>query len=381
MYRVKIHNSIIEIDKECWQKVTGDKLFMSYNWLKTFEESLINPSLPYYILIDDNTNIAAAAVCYLEKKNRSIGSIDNVLLGRIRNLSLIKNLSFLPALICGPKRSYGIHFSFDKGLKKGEVEKLQNQLLDIIENIANENSVPLCFTNILKEESSLIQLLNKRGYFKTQTWPLNYMNVEWNSFDEYKKYLGQRFSRMNKKVANEINKNKKSGVVIKILQNIAEHQERLLELLEMNHTTYNSSIFSLKPDYILNMKKNFGDGAIVYTAEKQGKINGVCVKLKNEKEAVLAEIGVDHTAGENDFTYFNIAYYEPIKDAIESGIKKIYAGNGLYKAKSKRGFSAADCFIFYKSRPGLKSFFIRVWLFFHYLWMRQKFSYVKKFNK
>ena len=98
MNQVKIFNSISDVEKECWDALTENNIFMCYGWLKTFEETTNDLPLPYYITIFDENKIIAASVCYFDKKNEYTRSIDNVLLGRFKDFKLIKNASFLPAV-------------------------------------------------------------------------------------------------------------------------------------------------------------------------------------------------------------------------------------------------------------------------------------------
>ena len=87
MYKVKIHISISEVKKELWDSLTENNIFMCYAWLKTFEETTNNPPLPYYITILEDEKIIAASVCYFDKRNNNIRSIDNILLGRFFTFS------------------------------------------------------------------------------------------------------------------------------------------------------------------------------------------------------------------------------------------------------------------------------------------------------
>jgi len=351
---------------------------MCYAWLKTFEETTNNPPLPYYITILDDEKIIAASVCYFNKRNNNIRSIDNILLGRLNNSKWLKNISFLPAVNCGPKNGYGTHFLFSKELKQNEINKLQNQLIDIIENIAVKHKASIYFSNITNQEIFFMQTLTKRRYYKTKGLPLNYIDIKWSSFDKFKQHLRKKYPSMNKTIAREINKNRKSGIAIKELQNINNHQQRLFKLLEMNYEKYNSTALSLKPDYFFKIKKNFGNNSFIYAAIKEEKIIGVIVELRRNKEAVLTSVGIDHNISKNDFTYFNIAFYEPIRNAPECGIERIYGGNALYKTKARRGFSTADTYIFYKPNYGLLNYFVKIWFSIHYLWMTRKLSYIKQ---
>lgn len=379
MYDVKIHNSISEVKKECWDTLTENNIFMCYDWLKTFEETTNDLPVPYYITIFDYNKIIAASVCYFDKKNEYTRSIDDILLGRIKDFRWIKNASFLPALICGSKRGYGTHFLFSKELLSNEINKLQNQLLNIIEETAKKLNSAICFSNIMDNELSLMKLLIIRGYYKTNSLPLNYIDIKWSSFQDYKKYVSKEHPSMKNTIPRDINRNRKAGVVIKQLQSVEEHWQRLFELLEMNHQKYNSSLFHLKPNYFLKLKENFSDDAIISAAVKDGNIIGVSVELKKNKEAVLAYVGIDHNSSGKDRTYFNIFFYEPIRIAHECGIERIYGGNAFYAMKGRRGYKASNTYIFYKPNYGLLNYFIKIWFSIHYLWMASKFSYLKKF--
>ena len=380
MNQVKIFNSISDVEKECWDALTENNIFMCYGWLKTFEETTNDLPLPYYITIFDDNKIIAASVCYFDKKNEYTRSIDNVLLGRFKDFKLIKNASFLPAVMCGSKKGYGTHFLFSKELNKNEISQLQNQLVDVIENIAVKLNASIYFSNIMNNELSLMQLLTKRGYYKTISLPLNYIDINWSSFQDYKKYVFKRHPSMKKSISWDINKNRRAGVVIKQLQNIEENQQRLFELLEMNHRKYNSSSFPLKPDYFLKLKENFTDNAIIFMALKDDNIIGVCVELKKDKEAALPYVGINHNISDRDLTYFNIVFYEPIKKANEYGIERIYGGNAFYAMKGRRGYKIANTYIFYKPNYGLLNYFIKIWFSIHYFWMARKFSYLKNFT-
>lgn len=50
----------------------------------------------------------------------------------------------------------------------------------------------------------------------------------------------------------------------------------------------------------------------------------------------------------NDYTYFNIAFYEPIKDAIEEGVKRIHFRPSSLQAKLKRGCNLEKLYLFVK---------------------------------
>ena len=377
MYEVEIHNSIEDVKKTDWDSLNDNNVFMCYNWLKTIESTFTLPVKPYYIMIFEKKKLAAASVCYFEKRNYKYRSIDNILLRKLTKIILLRNVSFLPVLICGPKRGYGTHFIFSDEVRN-QNGILQNKLFDAIENIADANNASICFHNVMEHEPDLIMELIRKGYHKTKCLPLNYIDIKWSSFMDYRKYVSARHPSMKKSIPRHINKNRKAGVEIKQLQSIDGDQLRLFELLKMNHNKYNPSKFSLKKNFFQHLKENFEKDAIIYTAEKNGDAIGVNVEIRKGKEAATLFIGIDHDLSQNDLTYFNITYYEPIKNAIGSRLRRLYCGNSLYETKIKRGYNVSETFLFYKPRRKSMNTIVKIWFVLHYWWMTKKLSYIKK---
>jgi hypothetical protein len=69
-----------------------------------------------------------------------------------------------------------------------------------------------------------------------------------------------------------------------------------------------------------------------------------------------------------DFTYFNIAYYRPIMDAILNQTDRLYYGRGFYRLKARRGCVTKNLYMYYKSFNGLRNIAIRLWFGFISTW-------------
>ncbi len=377
MYQIKIYNSIVELKKEDWDLLTEDNVYMCYEYLKTLEETIVFPLSHYYITLNDQEKLIGALVCCLERNNPS-RIIEKVLLGRLHKNLLLKNFSFSPTIICNRQRGSGTHFIFNPGIKHDQIILYLSKMLDEMEHIAKENEASICFLNVTESEIELTGSLKARGYYKSIDLPSSFIYVKWLSFEGYKKYLLEKYPYMNKSIRHELNRNRKSGVVIKQLQNIDNCQERLIELLKMNHFKYNSTTFPLKPNFFQRAKENFGNNATIYAAVKDGIIIGVSVVLRKGEEAFFSNLAIDHELSKKDFTFFNLGYYEPIKNFTECNIKKIYFGRGLYKTKMKRGCITEDMFILYKPQNKIMSPIIKLWFAFHKKWMKYKVSAINK---
>ena len=97
---------------------------------------------------------------------------------------------------------HGKHLLIAKEVDSKYKEIIADQLLTAIEKEASCHGLSVCFRNVMDDEAELIQLLNKRVYIRTLGLPLNYLDIEWSSFEGYKKH-GRRISKnMRKKYCN-----------------------------------------------------------------------------------------------------------------------------------------------------------------------------------
>ncbi len=227
MYTIEIANSIKELKKEEWDAMIDDNVFISYGWLKTVEETFTEDLNPKYFLVQDHNKLIGAAVCYVFNKSYPVITTGDFLLGRLEKYALKLGISFTPTLICCPIYCYGKHFLIEKGTDTKKKEIITDKLLDAIENKASEEKLGLSFPNVMDNETDFILLLNRKGYNKTLFIPLNYLDIEWSSFEGYKNYVRRISKNMQKNIVKEVNKNRREGVIIKELTNIDRYEECL----------------------------------------------------------------------------------------------------------------------------------------------------------
>lgn len=379
MFNTKIISNIDAIDKSLWDSLTDDDVYMCYDYLKVTEEVMKETVDAKYILIYCSNKLAGASVGYFEQKNH-LSYLDNTLLGRASSVASSLGISFLPAFSCGPQRGYGTHILINKQLSTAEQENVMESMVNQLERMAKEKHCPISFANVMHHEKALISILEKKGYLSTLGLPVNYLDIEWDTFDGYKKSFSEKKSGKLISINHEINKNKKQGVRISECLDIIKHSARIYDLLVMNHEKYNKVAHPFKENYIECLRKNFGENLIVYVAEKNGQIIGMSITLKHGSMGGTQHIGVDYELAKNDFTYFNIGYYGPIEGAINGKFSRLYYGNAVYFAKARRGCKAEDTYIFYKFPNKLSMTFLKVYFRFHRFWMLRKFKAVRRVN-
>jgi len=343
MYSVELKTTIKDVDRKDWNRLVHD-VYMSYGWLQTVEETFISPVDYLYFLVLAEGRLVGGAVCNIHYPTNSVYTLDDLIFGRFKGPALRFRISVLPSLICGPTRGYGQHFLLDKNLTVSQRQEVILMLFNAMEQEASTRKLSITFNNVLTEEHVLMQLLEESGYSKTINFPLNFIDIQWSTFDEYKKILAKR------KLVREINKNRKAGVIIRQLETVESCQDQLYELLAGNYWKYNSKPLMLHREFVGRCKKNLDKNAIVYIAEKKGKIIGTTILLHRRGIGYMADVGVDHAASGNDLTYFNIVFYRPIDDAIAMPLKRIYYGTMMYGLKANRGCSTMKTYLYYKPR-------------------------------
>ena len=245
-------------------------------------------------------------------------------------------------------------------------------LFDGIEHEASKYKLPVAFVNVMNHESELMEMLSGRRYNKSVHIPLNFMDVKWSSFDGYLRYLGGISASARKNVRNEINRNRKGGTVVKELQETGPCNERLSELLNTHSFKLNGRPFGFSKDFFCELKSNLGSDASVYVSLKAGILTGVSVDLWWNGTLHGLVVGVDPNLSENDFTYFNLAYYRQIMDAIQKQTKRLYYGRGAYEAKIRRGFKTTDLHIYYKMSGKTRNIIIKLWFVLLSTWNRYR---------
>jgi predicted N-acyltransferase len=211
---------------------------------------------------------------------------------------------------------------------------------------------------VVESDSDLIGILRDRGFWSTYDLPVAWMDVCWSSFEEYKAYVRQ-VRGSNWFLRNEISRFRKSGVHVQKLTEASGLEGVLHDLLQQNYLVHNGRNYPFDPGFLRTLKKYLGDDAVIYLATKNGAHHGVSLMLKRATVGHMAAIGINHTVAGNDFTYFNLGFYEPIADAIEGKLEKLEFGTTLYASKRRRGCRTVETYLYYKPMRSRRIFATR----------------------
>jgi predicted N-acyltransferase len=170
----------------------------------------------------------------------------------------------------------------------------------------------------------------------------------------------------------EINRNRKEGIEIVVVEDLAGYEDRLYRLLCLNAAKYNMKGMSFDSSFFHALRENMPEETRVYAAFKKGELVGMCLVLGKGGIWHAMLVGIDHNLTGNDLTYYNLCYYQPIKDAIESRCKRIYYGNSLYELKIRRGCRLMQVDAYYKPHGRVSRMCAKPFFFIHRAWNGSK---------
>jgi Acetyltransferase (GNAT) domain len=297
--------------------VLDAQLTMAVAWLRAVEQAGPKSVIPHLVEAPRGT-----AVCFEAGDFRSGLDPTTYLLGRLAPLARRLRLSLLPALVCAPYRGHMGHLPC----------RDRAALLDYVEALADRLGLPIHFPRVLDEDEEFCRLLIARGYNRTAHEPVAMIDVVWDSSDDYLASL-RRSARSNAKT--ELRRNRIAGVSICEIDDVASSAERIHQLVNDHNVRRNGVGVPFGPAFLPALKASLSDRAVFYGAIHAGELVGISVALHQADTVMMPFIGLDERRGE--FTYFNLAFYRPIADAIAAGRRRLFLGTMLYEMKARRG--------------------------------------------
>lgn len=370
----KIVPSIDLVPEKDWDAMISSNPYMSWGWHKTVEETCIDELKVYYIMAFCDKRLYGGTVCSYEKLSDQTSSIDNIIFGRLKQVLHSFHISMAPLLTCSPLKGRGTHFLVVDSIGEDVKNRILLGLIVQVEQLATSKKMALAFTSLNENQNELREKLSARGYCTTQGHPISLLDINWSSFYDYQQDGKILSLSVRKNIRNQINKNHKEGVVISEAQFPEKYGDKLHRLLTMNSQKHNNLSFTFNPSFFNQLKKNMGDNACIFVAEKNNEVVGAKAILWWHDFANSCFIGVDHDTAGNDFTYFNLAYYSSIKKAIQLNIKTVDYGNGMYSVKTDRGCYIQRTYLYYRPENFMQKLFIPLLFRFHAYWYERKIS-------
>jgi predicted N-acyltransferase len=337
--RSEILTDITQISPEVWSRVYP-KIFESYDFFRTLQESGLKQFEWHYILIYEGAELVGIAPCFLMHY-----PLDTTIQGPIKSFLLkIKkrspNFMELRVLVCGLPMSQG-----RIGILKDH-RAVVRTICEAMESLAASRKISILgFKDFGLQECEWLDALEDEGYYKFESLPSTEMAVPHRSFDDYMKTLN-RVSRDGLK--------RKFKKIDRATPLPMEMRERLSEEeLEQVHALYTQTLLRhgemsfeiMTKDFFRHISDNMPGQTRYFLWRVDGRIVAFAFCFVSAERMIDYYLGFDYALAHDLHLYFT-RFRDLMKWCIEHKIPVYEMGNTGYEAKRRLGFGFIRLFVY-----------------------------------
>lgn len=339
-----------------WDYVNTKGILNSFQYLKALEQANPEGLKSYYCLLTDKNealgmflfqikdfNLSNSLNVHTHSKNPFAKLWAGIKHGVISNihhhLLIVGNV-----LITG---QFGINYC-DK-LDIDQKLKFLNLSVDAFAKFMNKNKgfkiKSILLKDFEKEEDSNVHL---PGYSKFTVDPSMYINVRWDSFDDY---LAEIKSKYRVRYKRAVKKGSSLQVRSFDLEDIKAYKERMYELYKQISHNVSFNLFDLNSDYFIELKKELGDNISIKGVFSDDVLVAYYSLIYDDehKEMDAHFLGYELSSNHKNQTYLNILYWI-LQDSIEKKVKKVNLSRTAMEIKSSVGAEGETLFLLTKHR-------------------------------
>lgn len=360
MLNLKKYNSIHEIDAAEWNSILEDTdVFHRHRFMQLVEESKVENAKFSYLAFYDQQKLVATTVLSTFSISLDLFIGNSGFVKAIKKL--FPNLFSIKILVCGLPASFGQ--SNLKWTDDRYAEELTQQIADEMYAMAAAKKIKfLAIKEFEKREAAVLKGFEQKGFFLANSIPYMYLDIGWNSFQDYLSALRHPYRR---KILLSLKKAGHTEPVITPLENydgntdtaawvLAEPGEdfagdffpkylRIMERTPVKLETLNKAFFE-------KMQQQKGDYKVLHFIAK-GKLLSTAVLVFSGDTLTFMLLGREDEKDAYD-SYFNLVY-GILALAIRRGIHKLKLGQTAYWVKKCIGGTAEDEFLYFASRRPL----------------------------
>ena len=365
----RLERSISHIDAAAWSRLSGAQPYTNYRWLQVVEEAIRGGASARYFLHYSDDRLLGAAVTYEIRNAGESHIVDALIFGRVTRLFALFGISICPALLCGPLVGHGGCVLWDREIDEPVRTQLLTRLMGELKDYAASQGMSLVFTQLPPNEAGVLEPALPAEICRSHNLPISYIDIEWETFSDYLSSLSASGKNMPTKARREVRFAAKSNLECVNPRDVSGDWHEIQGLWEQTQRRHSWSPSPYKSDFPASLARIGHDVSIVNLARTDDRLLGAALLLVSGTSAAGPVIGVsDDVRARKSFTYFNLAIYEPIRFAIENGLRRVYLGASSYELKRRRGCSELPLrmYIWPRSRPG--RILMRIWCWVHRRW-------------
>lgn len=370
--RLRIASSFAQIQESAWRDLASGNPALRFEVLNTIACAATRPLELETFLLEDDAGLAAAAICQPVAAAHDHNLLDLLLFGRALKIARLLAFSTRPVLLFTSPLGSGAAVIL-RHTSPGERCRLLKRLLDDIEAHATQREVGVAFIGVPGDDELLTGALRERRYLETEIHPTACLDVEWRDFKGYVEHLRRRSKSLAQTARTERNRNRRSGVQIRLLPTGAVDARAFHALAREHYLHKNGREPPYGPEFLPQLIPALGDDFLTFEAEREGKRVAMLGVVRSGSVGWLSWLGIELRDRPNDFTYANICFYHLADCAAALGLKTLLCGNGAYRAKLMRGCRLIASRLFYRPQRPLARLVARPYFGVHRAWSRRKF--------
>ncbi len=356
-YHSSLFRSIEAAGKDWDIAAPAHNLFLQRPYLFILEQNPPTGMRFAYLVFYENVVPIGVAICQIKYFNaaESLQELDTqkegaCMLNRVARWFRRNMVGLVAAdvLICGNLLLTGENsYYFDKSRISPEaaLELVEKSVQDAVKQLEQKRvKIPVVlFKDFLPENTHMVDFLRGKDYLPFQIQPNMVMPLAFADFEAYLNAMSTKYRTRAKRAFKKL-----EGI-----QCCALHVSEVEAALPQIHALYKSvannagfNMVDLNPEYLLSLKRNFGDYFNIYGLYLEEKIIGFYTTIQNYGIMEAHFIGYDKTYNHDYQMYLNMLY-QIVRDGIESGGHEIVFARTALEIKSSVGAvpQQLNCFV------------------------------------
>ena len=341
-----VFKSVDSIGKEEIDKIADDGFF-TYGWFKTLENSKQKEFPSFYATFYENGRLEAFAPCFIDKTDQYFifGPYVIPFMKTVLNMGSRLRFSQNHVLLCYSPFCYRSKVSLGTSLNE---DKALDSVIRKIDDVCKKQKILFSsFLFVSEFDNNLSTCLQNFGYRQFFFRNCLYLDVRWNTFEDYLQSLKHG---IRNRIRREMRSCKEGGVIIEEIEDFKNLSTLFSSLFSNLYAKYQKDVEApFTPSFYESLSDYAKEKTKVFIAKKKGVIVGFSVCIRHNDVLDVFHCGFNYELMEKtDFVYFNLCYYEPIRWAIQEGIKKIYYRMTAEEVKYRRGCKPEKVYSFVK---------------------------------
>jgi uncharacterized protein len=319
-----------------WERLAVHRSFyLSRGWLSAVEQDTAFTSR-YVLARDRNGRLVGALPVYLWSGVAGVASAyyDSFQVFFSHLVPGDRRVEWFPTLLVGSRSGYANQPLVDDALGPAARQAVLATLLDRALGLAGEfeaRSVAMLYL----DRGSLDQWIGHLGDAKILLSNADTnLAVNWDSFDGY---LGSLTSDHRKKARREVRTFRELAPAACRVRLSSCYSEAARLTADLQHRHGHSESEDELRDFFGSQVTYLDDHSQVFVCREGEELRGFALFYEHDDVLYARVCGFDTPRARNDFMYFNLGYYEPIRYAAASRLRRIVFGTGSWKTKVLRG--------------------------------------------